>query len=393
MLKQYIQTLADYQQFWQFSPFQNTLLTTYPWPQDLINALLELSHSDVERIDSSFEYQREFFTPWFGDVFSLPKIPQALAPSHQTAPFWLTNGIAGRKLEQISAFIEHVPQQQSVILEWCSGKGHLGRLLAYAGQRQVISVEWQQQLCELGQGLAHQHQLPQQFLHADVMSADLSSSWAVADCAVALHACGDLHDEMLKQAVSHRCANIMIAPCCYHLSAAKSYLGFSQVAQRQLRNVSLALTTEQLKLAVQGQVTAGDRVARLRQTEVQWRLAYQKLYQQVTGDTKYRALPSVGKHWFSGNFEDFAIWAANYHQLELPSKFNSLQLLEDGRQAAERVARIELVRHVFRRPLEVMLVLDRAEYLKESGYRVSVAEFCSYQLTPRNFLIRATLVS
>lgn len=393
MLKQYIQTLADYRQFWQFSPFHNTQYASYHWPQDLIDALVELSFSDVEKIDNSFEYQREFFAPWFSDVFALPQIPQAIAPAHDVAPFWLTNGIGGRKLAQISAFIEHVPQQQSVILEWCSGKGHLGRLLAYAGQRQVISIEWQQQLCEVGQRLAHQHQLAQQFIHADVLNADLSATWAYADCAVALHACGDLHGELLKQAVTNRCAVIMLAPCCYHLSAATDYIGFSQTAQRQLSDASLALQTEHLKLAVQGQVTAGDRVARLRQIEVHWRLAYQALYQQVTGDGNYRPLPSVGKHWFGGSFENFATWAANYHQLELPPKLNWLQLLEEGRHAADRVARFELVRHVFRRPLEVILVLDRAEYLKEAGYHVSVAEFCSYHLTPRNFLIHAELTS
>ena len=52
--------------------------------------------------------------------------------------------------------------------------------------------------------------------------------------------------------------------------------------------------------------------------------------------------------------------------------------------------RIELVRHVFRRALEIWLVLDRGLYLQQAGYDVSLSEFCEKQLTPRNVLIQAT---
>ena len=53
------------------------------------------------------------------------------------------------------------------------------------------------------------------------------------------------------------------------------------------------------------------------------------------------------------------------------------------------VARMELVRHLFRRPLELWLVLDRALFLQEQGYRVELSEFCPRHLTPRNILIHA----
>ncbi|MEC8139802.1 MAG: methyltransferase, partial [Pseudomonadota bacterium] len=51
--------------------------------------------------------------------------------------------------------------------------------------------------------------------------------------------------------------------------------------------------------------------------------------------------------------------------------------------------RVELVRHVFRRAIEVWLVLDRALYLQQQGYQVTVSTFCEKQLTPRNILIQA----
>ena len=50
---------------------------------------------------------------------------------------------------------------------------------------------------------------------------------------------------------------------------------------------------------------------------------------------------------------------------------------------------LELVRGLFRRPLELWLVLDRALFLSERGYEVQLGEFCDSHLTPRNLLLLA----
>ncbi len=58
------------------------------------------------------------------------------------------------------------------------------------------------------------------------------------------------------------------------------------------------------------------------------------------------------------------------------------------RRLAE-VRNLELVRGLFRRPLEVWLVLDRALFLRENGYKVEVGTFCESTLTPRNLMVLA----
>ncbi len=50
---------------------------------------------------------------------------------------------------------------------------------------------------------------------------------------------------------------------------------------------------------------------------------------------------------------------------------------------------LELLRALFRRPLETWLLLDRALYLEEQGYRVTLGTFCEPTLTPRNALLLA----
>ena len=62
-----------------------------------------------------------------------------------------------------------------------------------------------------------------------------------------------------------------------------------------------------------------------------------------------------------------------------------------GWQRLAEVRNLELVRGLFRRPLELWLLLDRALLLEEQGYRVRLGTFCPSQLTPRNLLLLAEL--
>jgi len=60
-----------------------------------------------------------------------------------------------------------------------------------------------------------------------------------------------------------------------------------------------------------------------------------------------------------------------------------------GWQRLAEVRNLELVRGLFRRPLELWLVLDRALFLSEPRYRVEVGSFCDPALTPRNLMVLA----
>ena len=83
------------------------------------------------------------------------------------------------------------------------------------------------------------------------------------------------------------------------------------------------------------------------------------------------------------------MWAAEKKSLPLPEGIDYNKFLEIGKKRKRVTERVELVRHVFRRAIEVWLVLDRALYLQQQGYQVTVSTFCEKQLTPRNILIQA----
>lgn len=376
--------LTDTRRYWQLLAFDHIDI---PWP-DLEEALLSLSDEDVTALDRDPESLIAFLTPYIPALQTLPTLTALTldVASRPDFPFWLSNGIKGRKLTQLQDFVAQVYQPKLPVLEWCAGKGHLGRLLAYLGAEHVDSVELQAALCQQGQHSAEQQKLAMTFHCADVLNDPITQYFRPRQQAVALHACGRLHQTFMEQASAAQCEQISLSPCCYHLFTEPTYQPMSGVAAHS----TLELSHSDMKLALQETVTAPGRVAKVRKREVQWRLAFDALRRDVTGDTQYLSVPSVNKAIFSGPFVDFCHWAAEQKQLDLPAHFDADYYLVQGRARQRITERIELVRHAFRRAIEVWLVLDRVLYLEQAGYDVSLSEFCHKSLTPRNILIQAT---
>lgn len=76
-------------------------------------------------------------------------------------------------------------------------------------------------------------------------------------------------------------------------------------------------------------------------------------------------------------------------QLPAPSSEDWQALEHQGWQRLAEVRNLELLRGLFRRPLELWLLLDRALLLEEQGYHVRIGSFCPSELTPRNLLLLA----
>ncbi|QYK02939.1 methyltransferase [Shewanella psychrotolerans] len=297
--------------------------------------------------------------------------------------------IKGRKWQQITAFASAIADDQTEVLEWCAGKGHLGRLIAKVQQRNVISLEWQQTLCDNGQAFADKWALPQRFICSDAFSKQAGALLKPEQQAIALHACGDLHVALLRHASKANTASIAISPCCYHLINTECYQGMSEVG----KSSGLRLSRHDLQLPLQQSVIANDKAKKLRLQEVAWRLGFDCLQRDVTGNNHYLPIPSVKQSQLSGDFESFCFWAAAQKSVALPPVWSAEHYLTLGLARQRLTRRIDLVAHLFRESLEKWLLLDRVCFLQEAGYQVCLTEFCAATITPRNALILAKKVN
>ncbi|MEZ8743094.1 methyltransferase [Vibrio atlanticus] len=387
--------LLEHQVYWRSEPFHLCQTHDQLWTDVNLPLVDWLDSLSIERIQTLKEQPQLL-------VEELARFLPQLDVANQNIQFDNTalvgldlprgtaDGIPGRKLQQIVAMgeasLEHHHGKEW--LEWCSGKGFLGRILSQQSDQKVTSFEWQQSLCESGQKIADDQKLEMDFVQGDAFSKDADRVFNSNQHAVALHACGDLHVELVKKSVSHGLPAVTISPCCYHLIRDESYQAMSSVA----KSSALTLSKSDLRIPLQETVTGGERVKRHRQLEMSYRLGFSQLLKGELGVDEYIPVPSIKKSELSEGFESFCCWASEVKDISLGSDIDFDSYLIQGEALFWEMEKLSLVQQVFRRPLEIWLALDRAIYLQEQGYQASIEEFCERSVTPRNLLIHGVKI-
>ncbi|KAA6181272.1 methyltransferase [Pseudomonas veronii] len=376
--------LVEHQGLWRPRPFTHSRLpweTQHPqlaqWLRQRSLADAESSHNQPHDLPAPAPFpQLAAQALRLSAVDKLPTQPLAAA-RHR-----LNVDVPGRKWQQIEAFgaALHFAQTPSHWLDWCAGKGHLGRRLLQPGQ-QLTCLEYDPALIASGQALSDRHRLPVTHRLQDVMATVAINP---DHTPVALHACGDLHVRLLHAASAAGCKQLALAPCCYNRINAERYQALSGAG----RASRLQLSVEDLGLPLSETVTAGARARAQRDTSMARRLGFDQLQRQLRGCDEYLPTPSLPASWLDQPFADYCRELASLKGLSTGEQ-DWPALEADGWRRLAEVRNLELLRGLFRRPLELWLVLDRALFLAEKGYRVEVGSFCESTLTPRNLMVLA----
>ncbi|MFC5717134.1 methyltransferase [Pseudomonas sp. GCM10022188] len=380
--------LRDHQALWRAKPFTAPILA---WEHDHPELAAWLRGRSLEQADAAHNRPEQLDAPApfpglarrAAELAAVAELPAGSAPS---LPPQFSVDVPGRKWQQIDAFARRLGFTAPVRhwLDWCAGKGHLGRRLAHAGTP-LTCLEYDAALVEDGQRLSQRLALDAQHFEQDVLAEDAAQRLAAEHTPVALHACGELHVRLLELASASGCRQLALAPCCYNRIAAELYQPLSRTAQES----SLRLSRDDLRLPLAETVTAGARVRRQRDHSMARRLAFDLLQRELRGVDDYLPVPSLAPAWLDKPFAEYCRDLAELKGLPAPGERDWAALEAAGWRRLAAVRNLELVRGLFRRPLELWLLLDRALYLEEQGYRVKLGAFCEYHLTPRNILLLA----
>lgn len=385
--------LRRHQTLWTESAFTRDELS---WPGDhprLHRSLLDLTEPELERVEGEAELLG-FFSSHFPELEMMARHPTATAtPLKWNASEEAACGIPERKRAQIDGFVSAILgsglrlDRDSRVVDWCSGKAFLARALHDAAGAAVLCLERDAQL--------HQARVPQKirFLAHDVLEPLDRSCLQGTHLHTALHACGDLHLSMLRQTAGAAVPALACSPCCYHFTTETIYRGFSQ----QARGAGLYPTSDELRLATAETCTANSLDRELRHRELLWRVAFDLHLRDLRGIDAYSRAPSVRKSLLKADFHAFArsLVTALERQGRRDFDFRPLSqrgeaaLMERARAKLSRLRRLEKVQLVFREPLERWLLLDRALFLQEHGYRVRIQRFCDKHQSGRNQVILA----
>lgn len=381
------------QGIWREKPFTQQCLA---WEADYPELASWLRKRSLAQAESCHTKPYQLAAPqpfpcWAQQAKQLTRLGSYPQATLQARPERMHSGIPGRKWQQIEHFssaLQAGAGQSFALahswLDWCAGKGHLGRYLAWPDS-DLACLEFNADLITSGQAISQKYVPHAQHHLCDVLSSASVAPLQRSDAVVALHACGDLHTHLVQQVSVQQVPALALAPCCYNRIQADDYQPLSALGKQS----RLQLSRDDLNLPLTATVTASAGQRRLRDQSMAWRLAFDLLQRELRGIDEYLPTPSLANSWFN---KPFAQWCRGLAALrELPAvpeqNWHALEAL--GWQRLAEVRNLELVRGLFRRPLELWLVLDQAVFLQEQGYTVELGEFCSMQLTPRNILLRA----
>ena len=380
--------LSTHQHLWRPRPFTQL---TVPWEAQHPELAQWLRQRSLHDAEASHNHPQPLPAPApFPELAALslslshvgPLATRPLSPAAQR----LSVDVPGRKWQQIEAFARCLTFLSTPThwLDWCAGKGHLGRRLLSADQ-QLTCLEYDAALIESGQHLSQRHGLPARHVQHNVLDAGAASYLEPHITPVALHACGDLHVRLLQLAAAAGCAQLAISPCCYNRISAAHYLPLSTAAKAS----GLFLSIDDLSLPMSETVTAGSRVRRQRDESMARRLGFDLWQRDARQCDEYLSTPSLPSTWLNKPFSQYCEDLAALKQLSTSGHEDWVALQAAGWERLAQVRNLELVRGLFRRPLELWLALDRALYLAENGFDVQVGEFCDAHLTPRNLMLIA----
>lgn len=382
--------LTEHRALWQPRPFVEQKMaweTEHPqlaaWLRQRSLAEAEAAHNDPVTLAAPAP-----FTQIATRATALCQLlPINSNPTAAPAPRLMV-GIPGRKCEQIQAFASHLHFREKPRhwLDWCAGKGHLGRYLA-GDTTTLTSLEWDQALVEEARRLSLRLGLAAQHHCQDVMAPDCARHLQSNQTAIALHACGDLHVRLIQLGIEQQCRQLAIAPCCYNRIRGDIYQPLSSAAKAS----RLQLSRDDLGLPLSETVTAGARERRQRDQSMAWRLGFDLLQRKLRANDSYLPTPSLPSAWLKKSFEQYCRDLTALKGIPEPQTEPWAELEQRGWQRLAEVRNLELLRGLFRRPLELWLLLDRALLLSENGYRVRLGTFCPSELTPRNLLLLAEL--
>ncbi|HDZ55694.1 MAG TPA: methyltransferase [Pseudomonas xinjiangensis] len=384
--------LYEHQAIWRARPFTQLIL---PWEAEHQTLAAFLRGRTLEQAEQVHNQPHLLQAPHpYPEIAAASRVLAALPawsrePS-RTFPESLTRHIPGRKWEQITRFaeisLERLPASTGSWIDWCAGKGHLGRVMAWQTGRPLICLEHNAALNEQGAALSSRCGVVAEHVDADVLTASAWSHMAADQFPVALHACGQLHMTLLEQSAMQGCRQVVLAPCCYNRIDADLYQSMSRAGKQ----AKLQLTKGDLGLPLLESVTAGQRERRLRDQSMAWRLAFDLWQRESLGTDVYLPTPAKPHSALGQGIADFCRSLAKHHQLDFAEPASWAALEQQGWQRLAQVRNLELVSALFRRPLEIWLLLDRALFMEEAGYAVQLGEFCSTSLTPRNLMLIAS---
>ncbi len=269
------------------------------------------------------------------------------------------------------------------VVEVGSGHGHLAREVAEQIEVPVVGLERNAAISAKAQRLASSGRLS--FVEVDVLRDGLDLK--EGDCALGLHACGELGDALVV-GVAERAESLVLVGCCLQKQRPEVRLPLN-AARAGARGVSLPkslLGLSNFTPREQGvEATRAENVAAFER-----RLALHALLSAAAGPLRFGVeMDGLNRRAAHGELVAMVERAFGLRGLPIPPR----QAIDDAQRAANRlhgrIRRLSLPRTLLGRVLEMFVFVDRALHLQSAGFDVTIGTAFPKEISARNLTLLA----
>lgn len=312
-------------------------------------------------------------------VTRLPALAMAPVEAIASSPRWVKE----RKHSQIVALLGHLDSlatHSERVVDVGAGMGHFSRLSAEAWDVQALGLD--RQSAQLTKAGARTDNPRVRYAHADLLHAPLELS--ATDLVVGLHACGEITDIALAQAVAAN-ARVAFVGCCLQKQRASMRTFSSHAAASR----TLSLSKASLGLSNLSPRSTGVEVSQIESIaarEARHTLRLLLLARGISVEPG-QEMAGVNRRQARKGLASLARAAFLARRMPEPAASELAEVAARGAEEYAQIRRWSLPRALLARVIECAVACDRAEALRDAGYNVTVAEAFPVNISPRNIVI------
>ncbi len=362
-----------------------------------LDSLLNLEVMDLLRIENLEEIGNPLIDALLIQIKTLIDIPKI--------DFFQKEGFDSRKnftrmsvkkiheVTQISKYLHS--EKLNHIIDIGGGVGHLSQHLIQYNQATATSIDMDPILQEQGKARINR-------LYSDIndklefklvkveknnLNKTFNSDIQKKSKLIGLHACGELSNHLIDLYLESDIDSFLSVGCCYHK------------LENEI-NISKTAKEKPLKLTIQSKTLATRTYKKLTLQEYQKRVtvkkkryALQLLLYKKFGIKDFVGVGNAKIQEYEKPFSDYAtkrLKSINFEHKLSAKELNDFYRSPETTNAINFMVVLGTFRSLFARPIELYIILDRALYIQEKGFNVSMTEIFDNKKSPRNIALTST---
>ncbi|MBP9674654.1 MAG: methyltransferase [Bacteriovoracaceae bacterium] len=363
------------------------------YPCAFLDALEQISLSDLRRLEgreipSSLQNSelKSFFTKCFEYADDIPSSPKTYSYTFVTKEW---DGINPKKQHELSCLFSFLTSKAlpAQMIEIGGGLGHLSQVFSKKLNLPCVSLD--QDLVLQNKGRSKKNSLVT-YLCANLPLSSYNHIPALTDhLLIGLHTCGDLVKSQIEMALNMKSLSFLNLGCCYH----KTHDTLSALLPSDWikNNNQITLSSDAKTLACRSHTLPKEADFHFKIRLKKFRYTFQLFLREHFSLHEITKLGPSTPMLYAGEFADYAQEQLRRINKNLPWITSEiLQSFFDDTQRQRQVYRMILagiMRQALGRPLELFIILSRAQYLAEQGYECQVTTCFDETISPRNLCI------